>query len=321
MGAPLLDWTIPVSEEFISELKGEKGGMELLDANDFNELLLKAGSPLSVTIGGSTANVARALAILSVPTAFLGIIGEDMEGTLFQRQMETLGITFYAYRAKVPTGRVLCLVTPDTKRTMRTFPGAGFLLAEDHLKPAFFQNRYLVHLTGYLAMQDNILEAAMKKAKSLESKVTLDVGSFEMASIHRDSLLRMIETYVDVLFCNVEEALALTGKWERDACHPLLRLANTVIITNGDKGGFLANQDGIYVYPPVRTQAIDTTGAGDYFVGGYLYGLALDAQPKTCAAIGSKLASEVVKVFGTELPKERWKSLLRWIKTLKLTKS
>lgn len=312
IGSAIVDWVIPVSEEFVSSIQGVKGGMQLLQPHEFAELYVKAGSPQTLSIGGSAANVIKGLSKLGSKTAFLGIIGDDEESELYQDAMRILDIEFFHQKSPHPTGRSLCLITPDTKRTLRTFLGANDHLNPSVLKPSQFEQRTLVHVEGYLANREGLLAKSMQLAQDADAEISLDLGSFEYARSYRKLFLELMTNYVDLLFCNAEEASALTGKQGEAACRDLLQFCPHVIVCNGADGGWAGNVDGVINYPAVTVKAIDTTGAGDFFTSGFLFGYLQRAPLAACAEIGAKVASEVVKVFGTDLPHETWQEIKTW---------
>lgn len=310
IGAPLLDRVFRVEESFLGNLRGKKGGMELIPLAEYEILLHKLPFPESISLGGSALNVAKVLSHLGTRSSFFGTLGNDERALFLEEKLRKENIILYGSRVDLPTGECLSFVTPDTKRTLRTFLGASESMSIESLEKPPLKEFKLIHFEGYLIdRENNFLEEAMKKGREHSALISLDLGSFEIAKRYKKNLLDLIEAYVDLLFCNAEEGEALIKKKKGLAAQELATFCPVAIVSDGPHGGYIACKKEKISYPIFPVTPLDTTGAGDFFAGGFLHAYLQGYPLLTCAKIGARVAAEVITVYGTDLSLITWNIL------------
>lgn len=313
IGAPFVDHIIQVSEEYISQLPGKKGGMWPVDYRTLTKIINSSGSAPTLILGGSGANTIKGLANFGYRCALSGKIGTDEAGRKFLASMKSLGITSFLQPTHNPTSQVVCLITPDKERTMRAFLGASEEMRGEDLDPRNFVGVRLVHIEGYSIMKEGVAQRAMELAKSVGAKVSFDLGSFEVVKAYKKALIELLARYVDIVFSNQEETLALTGREPEKGCEVLRDICETAVILLG-KEGCLVGQGTREVYcPAFKVDAVDSTGAGDLFASGFLHGVLQGCSLEECARYGALTGAAVVQVVGVDIPPQSWDEIKRKI--------
>jgi len=317
IGTPIVDQVIKTTHEFIASLPGKARGSHPVDYYTFLSILEKAkATPMTVS-GGSAANTIKGLAMLGKSCRMFGKMGDDAAGAAFAESMRNAGVETHLLVTKHPTAQVACLVTPDNERTMRSFLGAGEHLEPDDLTPELFEGVTLVHIEGYLADRPELLKKAMHLAKNAKAKVSFDLSSHEMVLKHKKQMVDLMAKNVDILFANVDETKQITGLDPEKGCLLLRDVCPTAVVKMGPGGCWVANEDGCYHQVAIiPEQVMDTTGAGDLFASGFLYGYLEDADIRKCAHFGALVATKTISVFGTGLTEEMWASLREKWKSL-----
>jgi len=210
----------------------------------------------------------------------------------------------------LPTGVVTCLVTPDAERTMCAFAGASLELAPDDLRREQFAGARFVHLTGYLVqMHDGaVLRRAAQLARAVGARVSFDPASTPLVESRRDFFQAFVCRDVDLLFANQEEAAALLGAGHTPSA--LHDWAELVVKKRGPDGATIAHRGEVIDIPAEPARAVDTTGAGDLFAAGFLWGLLHERPLSTCGRLGTHLAAAVTQVYGAHFPADVWPGLL-----------
>lgn len=296
-GAPLVDIIFPIAASLLSTIGGKEGGMELISENKYIQLK-ELAKPIARSIGGSALNVAKGLAQAKHNVSFYGTIGNDPNGQWLFDELTGLAIDPNLTIVEIPTGSCLSFVTPDAKRTLRTFLGAS--QAIQFKKELIDWNSVnLCHFEGYLVDRKDFLNIAIAEVKKHEILVSLDVGSFEMVENYFYLLNFLIETGVDILFCNEQEAEKLTQLSPKEACHYLSKKASIAVVSSGASGGYVGHLGKVFHYEPYPAHVVDTTGAGDYFAAGFLAAFLENKTLRESAQNGAKLASHIISFFGT----------------------
>lgn len=303
---PLIDVMAEVPDDFLRQLNLEKNRMFLVDQDRHRELLnALAGVKLHAEPGGSCANTMQGVSQLGAKAAYCGKVGSDAHGRLYVEKLESAGVTCFAQPSSHLTGSTVILVTPDAARTMNVFLGAcQDLKAEDIPVEAIRDSRRL-YITGYLWDTEGQKEAAqlaLRTAKDAKVPIAFGLSDPFCVNRHRDDFERVVSEFVDVLFCNREEALGQTGTHStHEALQVLRKQSRIVVITIGAAGALIADgADTIYV-DPFLVHPRDTTGAGDAFAAGFLYGLTRGASTHRCGQIGNRFASQVILQMGPRL--------------------
>ncbi len=314
IGAPFVDYIIEVSNEQLVQLAGSKGGMVAVDYPTLLNIIEEAGgNRSSVFFGGSGANTIKGLAHLGCRCGLIGRIGTDTAGKNFLEQMESLGVKSFLRHTETPTGQVVCLITPDQERTMRSFFGASQEMSEKDLDPAVFEGVRLVHIEGYSLLKGSLVQRAMAVAKEAGARVSFDLGSFELVHAYKPLIIDLIK-YVDILFANRDEVYALTQLDPQKGCDVLKDLCEIAVVLTGPEGCWIGRHDRRMHHPAFRVEAIDSTGAGDLFASGFLYGFLQGRSLDECAYYGSLTGAAAVQVRGAEIPDERWNEIKKLLK-------
>jgi sugar/nucleoside kinase (ribokinase family) len=208
-------------------------------------------------------------------------------------------------QSELPTGRVLSVVTPDTQRTMFTYLGASSLLGPDDVQIDDFMDVGVVYLEGYLLFNRPVVERIIALAKQAKAKIALDLGSYQVVEICRDFLEQILPS-VDIVLANEDEAKAYTGMGESESLEILAGKVGTAVVKIGKKGALLAQGKNRFQVDAHVVKALDTTGAGDLWASGFLFGLTQDLGIENAARLGCKVGSEVVQVMGAVIPDTGW---------------
>ncbi len=270
--------------------------------------------------GGSAANTIHGLARLGVVSGFIGTTGRDATGNFFREDMILAGIRPHLTESPSSTGRSQAMVTPGGERTMATFLGAALELSPQQLSLSLFREYDHLHLEGYLVQNQALVEAALQMAKQCGMTVSLDLASFNVVEAHLGFLQRMVRDYVHIVFANEEEARAFTGHINPQlALDAISALCNTAVVKIGEKGS-LVKQDGkTHTIAPIPVKCIDTTGAGDLYAAGFLYGFLGDRGPEISGKTGSLLAGKVIEEPGAKIREEVWVDIRNTISSTLLT--
>lgn len=318
VGSPVVDQVAQVPNTFLDTIHGEKGGMELVEEEDLAILLASLPkSPIS-SPGGSAGNTTFALARLGLSCRFIGVIGDDVPGKYYQDAFAIRGgdISRMLTRRTMPTAQCLSLVTPDGERTMRTHLGAAASLAEEDVAVQDFSGCDHVHLEGYLLFNQELMLHILKAAKGAGCTVSIDLASFEVVQATLDVLPELLREYVDMVFANEEEAEAFAQTDDPDAClEELSKYADLVAIKYGAEGAVIRRGGETCRVEPVSvSEVVDTTGAGDMWAAGFLYGLGSGRTLEQCGTYGSLLGAAVVQQQGTDIPEARWNFVLEQLR-------
>ncbi len=307
---PIVDYIMHVSDEYLSQITDLKGGMETISCSEFDRLLANKYFLTSISAGGSATNVMKGLARLGEKCAAAGKMGIDEAARQFLNNLEEYKITPLYLTSRTPTGKALCLVTPDGERTIRTYLGASVEMRADDLDPAIFRGVRLVHIEGYAILNEGVAERAMQMAHKAGAKISFDLANFEMVYDNKDLIFELLKKYVDILFANEKEVFALTGLEAEEGCAFLKNYCETVAVSRGKAGCVVSSKNSQLSYPAFAIEnPLDTTGAGDLFASGFLFGCLNDKSLEQCAYLGCSLGAAVVQVNGAEIPLSVWERL------------
>lgn len=305
IGAATIDLLITVDDQFMNRhLAVKKGGSNPFKPDAIEHILQQSHSFPKIVPGGSAANTVRALAKLGEKCAFYTHIGADNYGDQFSQNMHSHGIEQRFKRAPhYFTSHVLCLITPDSQRT---FLGFDQEVTDCSPTKEDFKDIKWVHIEARQLKNGVCVEKILQLCKEGGAKISLDLSSFELVREFKETLLHLIPHYVEIVFCNEDEIRALTGLSPEEGCLALQKLCPIVVVTRGPQGCLVGHQNTLLSIPTFPATPLDTTGAGDLFASGFLYGYLKGYSLFTCALIGNRLGSAVVEVIGAELPEEHW---------------
>jgi sugar/nucleoside kinase (ribokinase family) len=319
IGNALVDVIIKLNDDdLLNRFSLPKGSMQLVDeATALSIVASCAERDQSMASGGSAANTIHGLARLGVQTGFIGTVGQDEAGNFFQDDLVKAGITPFLSFSKTQTGRAISLVSPDSERTFATFLGAAVELGDQNLNDSFFKDYNILHLEGYLAPMQALMESAVKKAKHFNIKISIDLASYNVVAFCRDFLKQTITDYVDIVFANEDEAKAFTGLDNpMDALHEISKYCETAVVKTGMKGSLVQQGNKVYTIGITRANSIDTTGAGDLYAAGFLYGLIQEWPLEKCGETGALLAANVIEELGAKINNLRWQNIHNTLRTL-----
>ena len=321
VGSPLVDLLLNVDDAFLKEhVSGAKGGMEMVEPELIASLVARSGKTPEKAPGGSAGNTIFALAKMGVECAMFGKTGNDEQGAFYRSSFKSNGgnDACFAVTGDAPTGCCLSLVTPDAERTMRSALGASLLLNADEVRKLDFSPFDLVYIEGYMLFSP-VFDTLVRCAKDAGCRIGFDLASFEVVGLFKEKLLNeVLPRYVDILFANEEEGAALLGEMTPDEMAGKLgALCEVAVVKSGVRGSIAVRGNEKAVIPAfVVEKPVDTTAAGDLYAAGFIRGLAAGASLSKCGAVGSRISSEVVKVFGSVLGKEAWDKVFEEIKGL-----
>lgn len=316
-GSPMLDLLVNVEDSFIDSIDGEKGGMNLVSPELLDSILSKTENECIKAPGGSAANTIFGLANLGIPTALLGKTGADTEAEFYKKQYKDMGgdTSRLKVNPDVPTGRCLSLVTPDSERTMRTDLGAAATLSVEDITPADFEGFTHVHIEGYMLFNADLTCHILRLAKDPGCVISLDLASFEVVNAAKDLLQELLTDYIDIVFANEEEAAAFCDTDDPEKCLDILaQYCDIAAVKVGKKGAYIKRGSEKVKVDANVVEAVDTTGAGDLWASGFLYGLLNGKSLEECGKCGSVTGAEVVQVMGAEIPENGWSRIKEAIK-------
>jgi sugar/nucleoside kinase (ribokinase family) len=232
-------------------------------------------------------------------------------GRFFKSSLKNHRVDPALFTSSSPTGRVLSIITPDAQRSMFTYLGASSETHPTELSGGCFDNAAIVHVEGYLLFNPDLILAALEKARKVGARVSLDLASFTVVRDSKVLLETIIRKYVDILIANEDEAQALTGyKDEKKAMQALSAKAEISVIKLGARGSLIARQGKIIKNEAMGDgRAIDTTGAGDLWASGFLFGLIEGYPLEKCGQLGSACGYEVCQVVGAAIPDAGWQRI------------
>jgi sugar/nucleoside kinase (ribokinase family) len=308
IGNALVDvMTILEDDRILEKFSLPKGSMQLVDKEKSE--LVKAGTVnfrRSLASGGSAANTIYGMAMLGVETAYIGSIGKDDLGDFFENDMKKAGVRTILTRHDSHTGTAVALISPDYERTFATHLGAAVELEADDLNQADFSGYDLLYLEGYQIYNKPLVEAACQLAKKENMKVVLDLASYNVVESRLSDFKEIVENYVDILFANEEEAKAFTGKDAEEALIELSKSCEVAVVKAGSKGSWIKRDQEIIKIGAAAADVKDTTGAGDQYAAGFLYGYAINKNLEVCGQYGSLMAGKVIEILGARMDNKRW---------------
>lgn len=309
LGNALVDVLATLNDEkILEEMELPKGSMQLIDENKLQQINETfATIKTHLTTGGSAANAMLGLACLGAQTGFIGKIGNDHYGRFFKENCIRNGIDEKLLLCDLPSGVASTFITPDGERTFGTYLGAASSLKAEDLNLDMFKGYSYLFIEGYLVQDHDMILHAIELAKEAGLQICLDMSSYNIVKEDIEFFTLLVSKYVDIVFTNEEEAKAFTGKEPEEALDLMAELCSIAIVKIGSKGSYIKKGTiKVHINAVPVNKVTDTTGAGDYFAAGFLYGLTRGYNLERCGEIGSLLSGNVIQVIGTTLPKEKW---------------
>lgn len=304
IGNALVDVIAHADERFIDRHELVKGSMTLVDTDRALHLYRALGTAVEMS-GGSAANTMTGVASLGGRAAYIGKVSDDELGAVFGHDLRAVGVQFRpgAPESGVPTGRCIIVVTPDAQRTMNTYLGVSSLLRPDDIDTATVASGAVLYMEGYLYDRPAAKEAfrhAAAVAHEHGRQVSLTLSDSFCVDRHREDFRALVADEVDILFGNADELVSL---YQVDSLATALRRVRDdcqlAVVTVGAEGCVVVTPDEVIPTPAVPVeQVLDTTGAGDLFAAGFLYGLTRGNDLHRCATLGAIAAAEVISHVG-----------------------
>lgn len=309
IGNAIVDVLSFADDAFVNAQQMRKGTMCLIDDARAESLYDAMGTATEVS-GGSAANTLAGMASLGAKTAFIGKVNDDELGRIFRHDLNAVGVHFTTPEniGGQPTARCLIVVTPDGQRTMNTYLGAAGEIHEKDIDETLIASAQVVYGEGYMWDMDctkRALRKAFAEAKKVGAKVAFTLSDVFCVERSRDEYMDMIKNDFDILFCNHEEAQALfPGKSFEEILTTLQGQCEVIAVTCGSKGSIiLTPKERIQVDAIWVTELVDTTGAGDLYAAGFLYGYTHGMDLRECGRLGSACASDIITHLGARAQK------------------
>ncbi|MCP9774742.1 adenosine kinase [Cyanobium sp. WAJ14-Wanaka] len=304
IGNAIVDVLVQADDAFLDNHNLTKGTMALVDEGQAERLYASAGPGLE-TSGGSAANTLAGIAQLGGRAGFIGRVRDDQLGAIFAHDIRAVGARYETPAASsgASTARCLILVTPDAQRTMCTYLGASVGLDPADLDLEMVAQAQVLYLEGYLWDSDEAKQAfiaAADVARSHGGKVALSLSDAFCVERHRESFQALVDGHVDVLFANEMEITALykSNSFE-EALEQVRGRCAIAALTRSEQGSTVLSGDQTFTIPPYSLgPLVDTTGAGDLYAAGFLFGLTRGEDLERCGQLGSLCAGAVVTQLG-----------------------
>ncbi len=304
IGNAIVDVIASSDDAFLAAQGLVKGSMALIDADQAEHLYGKMAQAIE-TSGGSAGNTIAGVASLGGAAAYIGKVADDQLGSFFAHDLKAIGAHFHGRPlvGGAPTARSLINVTPDGERTMCTYLGACTELTAADVDPAIIEGSFCAYLEGYLFDPPEARRAFAKAAGLAHGAgrlIAMTLSDSFVVERHREGLLAFIDTQVDVVFANADEVKALFQTDDFDSAAARLgEKVKIAAVTNGSQGSVVLSGRDSHLIPAVPVdKVVDTTGAGDQYAAGFLFGLARGRSLEICGRLGSMAAAEVISHIG-----------------------
>ena len=311
IGNALVDILVHIDNDDILDRLGlQKGGMEMIDAQRKREILeVISRMPQTMATGGSTSNTIHGLARLGATAGYIGKVGNDELGRLFRQECERFGVIPHLIESNEDTGVAITFISPNAERTFATYLGAAATMQLDQVDSKILENYDLIHIEGYLIFNHDLILDVCRKAKACGLQISMDMASYNLIESNLDFVKMLLHDYVDIIFANEEEAKAFTGVEQVEALHKLSEDCPVAIVKVGKDGSYIKMDGEVTAIAPVDATRIDTTGAGDIYASGFLYGLVNNYGALKSGNLASYLSARLIEYVGAKLPDEEWQKL------------
>lgn len=291
-----------------------KGSMQLIDREKSDQIKAHIKNSIKIlSAGGSAANTIYGLSVLGVDTGFIGSIGKDEAGDLFEKDLQKAGVKTMLLRRESATGTAIALITPDSERTFATHLGAAVELDSKDIDRLFFKGYDILYLEGYLINNLPLVETACNMAGEEKMKIVIDLSSYNVVKENLPGFEKIIRDYAHIVFTNEDEASAFTGMSPEKALDCLSKYCEIAIVKTGSKGSLIKKNEQTIRIGTLPVQCVDTTGAGDLYAAGFLYGYSRDLDLETCGVLGALMAGKVIETIGARIDNKTWAGIKKKI--------
>jgi len=320
IGNILMDVLADVTDQEIDRLGLDKGIMKLVTPGERIKLLDFIDTRDRVLqCGGSAPNTVITLSALEIATGLSGKVGKDELGHAYIRQLEDRGVRSYVTAEEGYTGTCIVLISPDSERTMNTDLAINQEYDRSNVNPEAIAEADYFYFTGYMwdtDSQKDALNVAIKKAREKNTKIVFDLADPFAVNRSREDFVKMIHEHYDIVFANRDEAKLLLGHQSIEDClKELSRLCEIAVIKDGKHGSYVAHGEDVYKIPVNPVKAVDSTGAGDTYASGFLYGLCQGFDLEKSGRFASWLASQIVKIKGAQFHQKQLVEIQEALKT------
>lgn len=311
IGNALMDAVVKLTDDsFLTQCNLPKGSMTHVDAetskllNEETNIYEKEYVP-----GGSVANTIDGLAHLGANASFIGKVGDDEFGEKYGAGLKEVGANPILFKTKTPTGLVMAMITSDSERTFATYLGAAIEMIPEDIHIELFRGYDIAYIEGYLVQNHDLVRKAAEMARKAGLTIAIDLASYNVVEENIDFLKEIIAEYVDIIFANEDEAKVFSGKEPIEALNEFATMCDIAVVKIGGEGSLIKSGDYFQKVGTIGNKCIDSTGAGDLYAAGFLYGFSKRLKLETCAKIGSITAGNVITVYGARMNDEMWKSI------------
>lgn len=319
MGNALVDVLVRIDDDSLLEkLHLPKGSMQLIQEDTLSEIRkYTSGMKIHRSTGGSAGNTVCALAALGTNPGFIGKVGQDETGAFFDDTLRQRGVNALLATCDLPSGIASTFISTDGERTFGTYLGAAATLRAEDLSRKMFAGYNYLYIEGYLLQDHDLMLRAVQLAKEEGLQVCLDMASYNVVEAERDFFDQLIVKYVDIVFANESEALAYTGKAPHEALEEIASKCSIAVVKTGKEGSLVKKgTEVIQLLSCPVDNVLDTTGAGDFYAAGFMYGLTCGYSLEKCVQISTILATAVIQEVGTTLPAKKWDEIKLNIESL-----
>lgn len=319
MGNALVDVLVRIDDDSLLEkLHLPKGSMQLIQEDTLSEIRkYTSGMKIHRSTGGSAGNTVCALAALGANPGFIGKVGQDETGAFFGDTLRQRGVNALLATCDLPSGIASTFISTDGERTFGTYLGAAATLRAEDLSRKMFAGYNYLYIEGYLLQGHDLMLRAVQLAKEEGLQVCLDMASYNVVEAERDFFDQLIVKYVDIVFANESEALAYTGKAPHEALEEIASKCSIAVVKTGKEGSLVKKgTEVIQLLSCPVDNVLDTTGAGDFYAAGFMYGLTCGYSLEKCVQISTILATAVIQEVGTTLPAKKWDEIKLNIESL-----
>ena len=319
MGNALVDVLVRIDDDSLLEkLHLPKGSVQLIQEDTLSEIRkYTSGMKIHRSTGGSAGNTVCALAALGANPGFIGKIGQDETGAFFGDTLRQRGVNALLATCDLPSGIASTFISTDGERTFGTYLGAAATLRAEDLSRKMFAGYNYLYIEGYLLQDHDLMLRAVQLAKEEGLQVCLDMASYNVVEAERDFFDQLIVKYVDIVFANESEALAYTGKAPHEALEEIASKCSIAVVKTGKEGSLVKKgTEVIQLLSCPVDNVLDTTGAGDFYAAGFMYGLTCGYSLEKCVQISTILATAVIQEVGTTLPAKKWDEIKLNIESL-----
>jgi len=313
IGNALMDILVKINEDKFLTLKIEKGSMNFVSPESVKlveDVLL--GHEMTLEPGGASANTLSCLALLGSKVVFCGTVGKDSHGIIYEKKLMETGVKTNISKKEGSTGKAFTFITPDSQRTFIVSLGVATQTGTKDILEEDIKQSKILYLTVYELLDPELRKTclnAISIAKSSGTKIALDLAAPNVVKDNLTMLKEIVDEHVDILLANEGEASAFTGKSPEESADEIAELVETAVVKLGKGGSIIIHQGEITKTESFTANAVDTTGAGDMYAAGILYGIANDIPMKKASLLGSFLGAKVVEKIGARLSKDEIKSV------------